>query len=455
MPPVLALLLLPLLPTSAPAQVWPPPEERFLDWTDLSFPPAEYAARRDRMLERLRARGGGVFLVPGGDGATHGATFRQADGFNYFVGLELPNSALVLDVESGSATLYLPARDYRFENPDRRNDFPGRPLGDDDAVVARAGVDRALPVDSLADALASWDAAGRRVWIDGGRPGALVLDPPGLFGGLEAPQALLATLAHEHPGLELMNAFEEVARLRMVKTDAEVEALRRAAAVTAEAIRHAARFVAPGVDERTLESEFEMACKRGGAQRLAFSSIVKSGPNSLWPWRVLAAQYDRRNRAMAAGELVILDVGCELDYYTSDVGRTFPVGGRFTDRQRRILTMVTGIADGIIAAVRPGITLPELTDLSRTLIPPSERRHMQTGSFFGHHLGLAVGDPALLDVPLAPGMVFTVEPWYYNHEEGIAVFVEDEVRVTETGAEVLTAGLPRDPEALERLSGRP
>jgi Xaa-Pro aminopeptidase len=78
---------------------------------------------------------------------------------------------------------------------------------------------------------------------------------------------------------------------------------------------------------------------------------------------------------------------------------------------------------------------------------------METGSFFGHHVGLAVGDPALMSVPLVEGMVFTVEPWYYNHVEEIAVFVEDQILVTATGAVVLSGDLPRDPDALERMVG--
>jgi hypothetical protein len=154
---------------------------------------------------------------------------------------------------------------------------------------------------------------------------------------------------------------------------------------------------------------------------------------------------------MEAGELVILDVGCELDGYVSDVGRTFPVSGRFTDRQRDILAMEVGVSDRIIEAVRPGVTLAELQEIARQAIPAEARPYMQVGLFFGHHLGLSTGDPVHTDESLAPGMVFTVEPWYYNHDEGISVFTEDEVLVTETGGRNLTASLPRTPVRLESL----
>ncbi len=156
---------------------------------------------------------------------------------------------------------------------------------------------------------------------------------------------------------------------------------------------------------------------------------------------------------MRDGDLVIFDVGCELDYYSSDVGRTFPVSGRFTDDQRDILRMVTAVSDVIITNVRPGITLGELQALAEESIPENERPYMQAGFFFGHHIGLAVGDPNIRDAMLEPGMIFTVEPWYYNHDRGISVFIEDDVLVTATGSEVLTAMLPRAPEDLERLVG--
>ena len=157
---------------------------------------------------------------------------------------------------------------------------------------------------------------------------------------------------------------------------------------------------------------------------------------------------------MRDGDLVVFDVGTELDYYVSDVGRTFPVSGRFTAEQREALQMSTAVADAIIAAIRPGVTFAELKAIGTEKIPPSQRGYMQVGSFWGHHIGLSTGDPVLVDAPLAAGMIFTVEPWYYNHDEEISVFVEDVILVTEDGAENLTAALPRDPESLEQMTHR-
>ena len=154
---------------------------------------------------------------------------------------------------------------------------------------------------------------------------------------------------------------------------------------------------------------------------------------------------------MEAGDLVIFDVGCEYENYVSDVGRTFPVSGKFSARQKEILEMETGIADQIIDFIKPGITFSDIRELTDRIIPEDAKQYMQVGLFFGHHLGLSTGDPNLSEATLKPGMIFTVEPWYYNHDEGISVFTEDVILVTEIGNEVLSKDLPRTPEGLEKL----
>jgi Xaa-Pro aminopeptidase len=428
-------------------------EQRFFDWTTLPFASTEFRLRRQAMMAQLQQSGRGVFLSPSAEGFTSGETFRQEDDFFYFTGLELPRSMLVLDAEEALTILFVPRRDARFENPSRPNHFPGRPLADDPGLAARSEITQIRPIEDLDGYIAGLVADGRTIRINSNGTVVTTAASTAPIQPWSPETHLIHHLQTTYPSVEIQTAYLEIARLRMIKSDAEIVIMRRNAQLTAYAIMTAAGHIGDGVQERGLEAEFEAACKRGGSQRLAFSSIIKSGPNSLWPWRVLAAHYDRRNRAMHDGDLVIFDVGCELEHYSSDVGRTFPVSGRFTDDQRDILRMVTQVSDTIIAAVRPGITLRELQALAERTIPEDQRPYMQAGFFFGHHIGLSVGDPYLPDAMLEPGMVFTVEPWYYNHEAEIAVFVEDDVLVTATGAEVLTASLPRTPEDLERLVG--
>jgi len=430
----------------------PTSEQRYGDWVRrLDFRAQEYAFRRSNVIRLLEESGGGMMLVPSSDGSTHGDTFRQLEDFWYYTGLEVPNSMLVLDVDRDRSILFLPKTDPRFENPGRTNDFPGRPLLDDYQLRSIAGIEEYRDIEELDDFLTGRIRARTTLRVNAGSPGPLSEPDVPLFGGMDPVDAMIVRLRRDHPDARIANAFEAVAMGRMVKSRYEVRKMRIAADATAQAIRAAAAHVRPGVDERTLQGHFESTCRTLGAQSIPFTPIVKSGPNSLWPWRILAAHYDRRNRPMESGDLVIFDVGCEIDGYISDVGRTFPVSGRFTELQREKLLVSTRAADAIIAAIRPGVTFAELTNVAYGAIPDHEEPYVQTPSFFGHHIGLNAGDPALVGEPLRPGMVFTVEPWYYNHVLGVSVFVEDVVLVTEDGAEVLTRDLPRSPEELEAM----
>lgn len=422
---------------------------RFVDWTRRPFPPDEYRARRTRLMDLL-GPSGGVFLVPSATGVSNGESFRQVSDFWYFTGLEVPQSVLLIDAGRGETILFVPDRDPRWENPARVNDFPGRALGTDSSFRRFAQVDRIEPIEAFPAAVARLASAKQPVSVNLG--GTAVRAPELIPRELPSAERHLASVfLAEHQTLELRDGFREIARLRMVKSDLEIEAIRRSVAAAARAMGEALRGVSPWASEWELIGRFESGCRKQGAQRFPFTPIVKSGPNALWPWRILASHYDRRNRSLMAGDVVIFDVGCEIDYYASDIGRTFPVGGRFSAAQRRAVELVTMVSDTIRGAIRPGLTLLDLQRLADRVIPPAERPYMQTGSFFGHHIGLDSGDPSLADAPLEPGMVFTVEPWYYHHAEGISAFVEDVVVVTSNGVRVLSEELPRTPAALEAM----
>ncbi|MDX1494467.1 MAG: M24 family metallopeptidase, partial [Longimicrobiales bacterium] len=357
------------------------------------------------------------------------------------------------DADRDRSILFLPETDYRFENPGRPNDFPGRNLLGDYQLRSIAGIEEYRDAAELPDFLARRIRGRATLRVNAGAPGPVREPEVPFFGGMDPQEAMILRLRQDHPQARMANAFEEVAMGRMIKSRFEIEKMRIAADATAQGIRAVAQRIRSGIDERTLQGVFESTCRALGSQSIPFTPIVKSGPNSLWPWRVLAAHYDRRNRPLENGDLVILDVGCEVDGYISDVGRTFPVSGRFSDVQREKLLVSIRAADAVIEAIRPGVTFADLTAIAYDAIPDAEERYMQTPSFFGHHIGLEAGDPVLPGEPLKPGMVFTVEPWYYNHDLGIAVFVEDVVVVTEDGAEVLTRELPRSPEELEAMVG--
>lgn len=448
-------------PGCGPIDAQNTPEQAYFDWARLTLDAEEFAERRQRMAAALSQRPNAqlegqssvpaVLLVPSLEGRSGGSSFRQDDDFHYFTGLELPRSVLAIP-SAGEPVLFAPRDDFRFDSPSRKNDFPGRPLADDPQLARWSGL-TVLPFDSLLPKLRQWSQSDVALLVTA-RPEALAPSIPSPFVTSRLPAAHFADYVEAAlPGVAVGSALEAIRRVRGVKSPAAVAQLGEVARLTTQAIEHAATFVRDGVSERELEAEFEAACKRGGGQRIPFAPIVKSGPNSLWPWRILAAHYDRRNRRMKDGELVIFDVGCELNHYVSDVGRTFPVSGRFSPRQREILEMEVGVADRVIEAIRPGVTFADLRAVADAAIPVEHRPFMQAALFFGHHIGLSTGDPVDEAAPLEVGMVFTVEPWYYNHIEQISVFTEDVVVVTPTGVEVLSDALPRTPDELEAMVG--
>lgn len=426
------------------------PEEKFFDWTSLQFDKKEYAQRRDKLINQLDQSGSGIYITTARDGFSSGETFRQLNDFLYFTGIEVPNSILCINSESNEVILFVPDRDLRFQNPSRQNDFPGRQLGTDPELANRSGIRNIQSVENFEETFSKWVTSGKSFFINGGRGEIPQFDTNFIYSWTE-DQKLIHHIQRNYPSAKVKNAFEQIAPLRMVHSTAEIATLRKAAQITMAGIRKSASTIKPGVDERSLEAVMEAEFKLLGSQRLAFSSIIKSGPNSLWPWRILASHYDRRNRKMESGDLVIFDVGCEYNYYSSDVGRTFPVSGKFNKEQRRVLEMQVSVSDAIISAIKPGATFADLRKVAFAAIPDAEEQYMQVGLFHGHHIGLDTGDPSLSDVPLKAGMIFTVEPWYYNHDKDISVFTEDEVLVTEDGVEVLTKELPRSPYELEKM----
>ncbi len=426
------------------------PEQRFFDWAHPPFDDEEYVGRLQGVAQWLVAQGGGILMVPSRDALSRGETFRQNDDFMYLTGLELPNAMLVMNADAREVLLFMPDWDPRFEHEGRRNDFPGRPLLGDTLLSRREGM-RTLSVARLDETMSAWASSGRPIYVNAGAPGPVPTLETDYFTNWTPEQHLIYHIQQRFGTARLENAYPLIASLRMVKSSAEIARMHAVARLTGNAIAEVAQAVRPGLTERDLEAVFVRACKAGGAQRIPFAPIVKSGPNALWPWRILASHYNRANRMLQDGEVVVLDVGCELGYYVSDVGRTFPVSGTFSDAQRRVLTMQRDVSDAIIAAVRPGVTFAELQAVARDAIPEADRPYMQAAGFFGHHIGMSAGDPSLDEAPLQAGMVFTVEPWYYNHQSGVAGFLEDVILVTDDGAENLTAYLPRSPERLELL----
>ena len=269
--------------------------------------------------------------------------------------------------------------------------------------------------------------------------------------------------------------------LRLVKSEDEIAAIREACRVSAQAHTYAMRRTRPGMPEYELQADIEYYFKRAGAQAPGYTSIVGGGANAC------VLHYIENRDVLHEGDLVLVDAGAEVDYYTGDVTRTWPVSGSFSAQQREVYDLVLRAQMSVIRAVRPGVLWNELHKtavgviaqglidmglLEGSLEEVIEKKDFK--KFFmhgtGHWLGIDVHDVGVYargahekGRPLEAGMVFTVEPGVYFHPEeeaspdayrGIGVRIEDDILVTASGYEVLTPQAPKEPEEIEALVGQ-
>jgi Xaa-Pro aminopeptidase len=376
-------------------------------------PVERLVARRAALLERLEE---GVAVVPAGKLRSiegdypQDSDYRESNDFFYLTGIEAPGARLLLVARSGgadSAILYLPESE---SGPGR---WTGGSLvpGSEAARLTGIAEVRALPSDSS----------------------RLVARYRGL------------------PSIPVQQVAAELASLRQIKDADEVLRLRRAVAITTDAFLDAMAQAKPGMYEYEVEATLEYGFRRRGAERVGFPSIVGSGPNGT------ILHYDENRRRMEEGELVVIDVGAEYGYYSADLTRTLPVSGRFTARQRRLYDLVLGAQQAAIDSARPGVSLGTLNQIARTYL--RTRSSDLCGGFgcdryfihgLSHWLGMDVHDPGSYSRRLEPGMILTVEPGVYIPAESLGIRIEDVVLVTREGAEVLSSGLPRSAEAVER-----
>jgi Xaa-Pro aminopeptidase len=259
-------------------------------------------------------------------------------------------------------------------------------------------------------------------------------------------------LEHRFPNLKVKNAGPLVARLRVYKTPAEVDIIRRAIAVTGDGLRHALSVCVPGAKEYEMQAALEGELLRQGASGPAFPSIIGSGANSL------ILHYDANRRTMRAGEVVVVDVGAEIDGYAADVTRTVSVGGKFTREQREIYAAVRQAQRDVLARIKPGLAWSELDATGKASIAARGfGKYWRHG--ISHHLGLDVHDAGIMDT-LRAGMVITLEPGVYVPVEdtvlaagyrGVGVRLEDDILVTESGCQVLSESIPVEAGEIEML----
>ena len=434
------------------------------------FDSSIHAARRAAVQAAMREQGGGAMLLPAADEKTRNADnhhpFRQDSDFAWVTGFDEPEGAALVfaDPAQGKSGLVLFVRPKDRE----REIWDGLRAGVEGAV-AEYGADAAHPVAEMEAKLEDYLARGGTLWYRLGfsrewdERVVRILQKlrARIRTGIRAPDPV------RDPGFVLHE-------LRLVKAPEELDRLRRAAEITAEAHMAAMRDGRPGAREYHVQSEIEYAFRRRGGNGPGYGTIVASGPNAT------ILHYRAGNAELKAGELCLVDAGGEYDLYTADVTRTFPVSGEFSKAQRKAYDVVLAAEEAGIAAVKPGVTIDAIHDLvvkklvegmiAIGLLQGKPEERIADGSYkkyymhrTSHWLGMDVHDVGPYHVDgnsraLAPGNVITVEPGLYVASDdagapaefrGIGIRIEDDILVTKDGHENLTAAVPKLPDEVE------
>ena len=428
--------------------------------------PEEFARRRTQLAKMVGE--GGVAILPAAPVRMRSRDveyrYRQDSDFYYLTGFAEPDAVAVLvpGRPSGEFLLFCRERD-----PDKEL-WDGSRAGPDGAIEQFAA-DDAFPIDDIDDILPGILESCSRVYYT-----------MGMYSDFDARIAewVNALRGRESRGVHTPQEFVALDHLlhdmRLYKSRAEIKAMRRAAKVAVKAHERAMRTVRPGLFEYEVEAEFRHEFRRNDAW-VSYSPIVGGGANTC------TLHYVGNNSELSDGDLLLIDAGCELDYYASDITRTMPVNGKFSPEQRSVYEIVLEAQYAAIEATRKGNHWNEPHDAAVRIITRGLKSlGLLEGSveqliddaayaeFFmhrtGHWLGMDVHDVGDYKVGdqwrlLEPGMVMTVEPGIYipaksripTRYHNIGIRIEDDVLVTSNGADVLSKGLAKEIDAVEAM----
>ena len=414
----------------------------------MGYSPAEFTARREKLAQAVEK---GLIVLFGATDAAPGVRFRQDNDFFYLTGNESTNGVLVIDAAAKASYLFLPKLtpvQIRYEG--------GNWLDEPDAAKTH-GFTSIQPITALGEFLGRrrgvsgmetfWTRLSERDEVGSGRidaaieAGRRLINPFAFVPNQDG--ARIAALRVQFPYYDFRDVTPQIDRLRLIKTPREIEILRYSGRVSAEAMKRAIQATAAGKYEYELEAEATYWHVKHGMQSAAYPAIVGSGPKgNQW-------HYEDSSRQMKAGELVVMDYAGSLDQLTTDITRTWPVSGRFTEAQRKAYDCVLETQKAIIAAIKPGVTRDVVAKLAQDIY----KRHGfdPVNAYVGHYVGLSVHDVGDWNAPFEAGMVLAIEPIIDLPDQQLHIRIEDTVLVTPTGAEILTTGLPKEVDELLAL----
>ncbi len=434
------------------------------------FPPEEFRARWEKLFARMGPDA--VAVLQGAPQASGFVMPRQDNNFYYLSGIETPHAYLLLDGRSRKVTLYLPPRNPRLESAE------GRVLSAEDAELVRrlTGADAVRSTDETrGDWLGSLEGGTPKIVFTPFSPAEhnaesrheIVSANAGIAsdywdGRLPRETVFVNLLKTRYPRLEVKDLTPALDELRSVKSPREIALIRRASQLAGLGLMEAMRSTRPGLYEYQLDAAARYVFLVNGARLEGYRSITAAGTEN-----INNMHYYRNLSELKDGDLVLMDYAPDYHYYVSDVGRMWPVNGKYSPVQRELVGFVLEFHKAVMSRVRPGVTAEQIMEEARKAMVPvfarwkfskplyeqAARRLVETGGgAFSHPVGMAVHDVGTYrNAPLKPGQVFSLDPQLRVPEENLYIRYEDTIVVTETGYENFTAFLPSEPGDIENL----
>jgi len=271
-------------------------------------------------------------------------------------------------------------------------------------------------------------------------------------------QNFAGEIMQRYPYIKVKNIYHDIALLRTIKREEEIELIKKAIDITYDGIKEIWSNAKSGMKEYEIEAYFNYILKKNGVKDFAFPTIAATGKNAT------ILHYVDNNTTTEDGELMLLDLGAQYKYYNGDISRTFPINGKFTERQKEVYNIVLEANETVMKAVKPGVTTGELQDITKRVLAEGckkiglikEDSELNKYYYHGvaHPLGLDTHDVGPRNVELKPGMIITDEPGLYIEEEGIGVRIEDDILVTEDGYINLSAHIIKSVEDIEAFMSK-
>ncbi len=430
----------------------------FTPCAELLFEKTEYSARREKLMAKIPD---GIAIILGAQDIVGYKEFFQNNDFMYLCGVEIPNSILIIDGTKKESTLFFTITERKAKGDNISLELVNDP-------VEYTGIERHYPLDQFSSRLARLSDQVK-VFYTSYKPEELMrecsneklntLKTNMIFnewdGRLTRELQFVQHLKRRFPQVEVKDCSPMIWDLRMQKSPAEIEIIRKAGRIGVKALNEMMKATRPGMYEYEVAALYEYMCRKEGAQDLAYIPIISSEENHPY------LHYHKYNRLLGEEDFLVVDAGPDIGYYDVDISISYPANGKFTPRQREIYEACYEIEKACISLYRPGITCQEVNEKVKEILrekgydlsSDAFRIMTRRGGGCSHYVGMAVhdvgGGPG--GEPLKAGMVFACDILAVFADENLGVRVEDTVLITEDGCENLTSGLPRSIEEIEAL----